>query len=405
MKKIGLLLESLPNHGGTFQYDIAILDAVASLPADKYRVTVLYLDPVWVDYLGGYDVEKVCLSHPSGFIEKVLNTIGLMLEQYLQKFGLSVGLWRKISRFFNPVARALVGLKCSLWVFPSQNSWVYRVNVPSIASIHDLMHRYERRFPEVSADGEFESREFRYSNMCGFADGILVDSELGKTQVNESYGLSTKKIHVLPFIPPRYVLEARELKPKAKREFESKYRLPEKYIFYPAQFWLHKNHGRLIKAVNQVKQENPDISLVLAGSLEKNGYEPALKLINDLGLQENVVLMGYIPDEDVPEFYRRARALIMPTFFGPTNIPPLEAFILGCPVAISGTYGMREQSGDAAIYFDPESVEEIAGCIRRLWSDDELCGKLIAKGKEKTGQWGQAQFNQRLFEIIRKVTA
>jgi glycosyltransferase involved in cell wall biosynthesis len=405
MRKIGLFLESLPNHGGSFQYDIAILDAVASLPADKYRVTVLFLDPVWVDYLNGYNVEKVCLNPPSSFIEKALNKIGSKLEQYLQKSGFTVGLWRKISRFFNPLAGTIISLKCSLWIFPSQNSWVYRINVPSIVSIHDLMHRYERRFPEVSADGEFESREFRYSNICRFTEGILVDSELGKKHVNESYGLSLEKIHALPYIPPRYVLEAQELTPQAKKEFESKYRLPENYIFYPAQFWLHKNHRRLMEAVCQVKQEYPDISLLLAGSLEKNGYEMVCKLVDELGLQKNMVFMGYVPDEDIPEFYRRARALVMPTFFGPTNIPPLEAFVLGCPVAISGTYGMREQSGDAAIYFNPESVEEIADCVRRLWADDKLCNRLIAKGKERTEQWGQTQFNQRLFEIIESMKA
>jgi glycosyltransferase involved in cell wall biosynthesis len=90
----------------------------------------------------------------------------------------------------------------------------------------------------------------------------------------------------------------------------------------------------------------------------------------------------------------------MPTHFGPTNIPPLEAFLVGCPVAVSGIYGIPEQVGDAALLFDPESVEEIAKCIERLWTDDALCVMLAAQGKQRAAAWGQEQFNARLREII-----
>ena len=102
----------------------------------------------------------------------------------------------------------------------------------------------------------------------------------------------------------------------------------------------------------------------------------------------------------MPELYRRARALVMPTFCGPTNIPPLEAFVVGCPVAISGIYGMPDQVGDAGLLFDPESVEEIVDCIRRLWTDDRLCAELSERGKTRADSWGPRQFNERLREIV-----
>jgi glycosyltransferase involved in cell wall biosynthesis len=167
---------------------------------------------------------------------------------------------------------------------------------------------------------------------------------------------------------------------------------------------MHKNHGRLIEALDKVKKACPDISLVLVGSQDKNGYKEVRMLVNRLDLQENVIFMGYVPDGDMPEFYRRARALVMPTFFGPTNIPPLEAFSLGCPVAISGIYGMPEQVGDAAMLFDPESVEDIAGCMNRLWTDDELRERLVVKGKERVANWEQRHFNRRFNEIMDRVT-
>jgi glycosyltransferase involved in cell wall biosynthesis len=102
----------------------------------------------------------------------------------------------------------------------------------------------------------------------------------------------------------------------------------------------------------------------------------------------------------MPEFYRRARALVMPTYYGPTNIPPLEAFSVGCPVAISGIYGMPEQAGDAALFFDPDSVAEVAASIRSLWVDDALCARLAAAGKKRSADWGKDQFNQRVRLIL-----
>jgi glycosyltransferase involved in cell wall biosynthesis len=186
-------------------------------------------------------------------------------------------------------------------------------------------------------------------------------------------------------------------------DFDDHYRLPGKYIFYPAQFWWHKNHGKLLEAIARLKGELPDLKLVLSGG-RQNAYDAVVKQVQDLDLGDDVVFAGYVPDADMPEFYRRARAMVMPTYYGPTNVPPLEAFAVGCPVAISGTYGMPEQAGGAALHFDPDSAEEIAGCIRRLWTDDRLCAELAEKGKRRGAIWGQAQFNERFRQIVEAAT-
>jgi glycosyltransferase involved in cell wall biosynthesis len=93
----------------------------------------------------------------------------------------------------------------------------------------------------------------------------------------------------------------------------------------------------------------------------------------------------------------------MPTFFGPTNIPPLEAFATECPVAISNAYAMPEQVGDAGLFFDPNSTEQIADAIYKLWTDDNLVEILKQKGIAKNKQWGQKQFSERLEYIIQDV--
>jgi glycosyltransferase involved in cell wall biosynthesis len=93
--------------------------------------------------------------------------------------------------------------------------------------------------------------------------------------------------------------------------------------------------------------------------------------------------------------------MVMPTFFGPTNIPPLEAFATGCPAAVSNIYGMPEQIGEAALFFDPVSDAEISGALLRLWTDDALCEELSARGLTRLAQRDQDCFNQRLLSILR----
>jgi len=178
--------------------------------------------------------------------------------------------------------------------------------------------------------------------------------------------------------------------------------LPKKFFFYPAQFWTHKNHLRLIEAVARLLPEMPDIHLVLCGS-KKNAFDAVSRRIHDFGIWNQVTVIDFIPDEDLPAIYRRARALVMPTFFGPTNIPPLEAFEYGCPVAISNIYGIPEQVQGAALLFDPRSVDELVDCMRRLWRDDSLCERLRGDGLKRAAKWGPAQFNARFLEIIREV--
>lgn len=387
MKKIGLYLGARPD-GGEFQYHLTMLDAVAALPAAAYSVVCGYTSDFWEPYLDARTLRSVAM--PSSFLGRALSLLWT-------RAGLPLGPWRACSPLLDPLARTLLAEQCDLWIFPGPTAKSFQLPVPALVGIHDLMHRYERRFSESSSPLEYYSRERNLTNICRWSKGILVDSGVGQEQIQESYGVPRERVHVLPFTPPAYIY--REETPHG---FDDRYRLPEKYLFYPAQFWEHKNHGRLIAAVSLLKQTLPDLKLVLAGS-RQNAHDAVVRQVRDCNLVDDVLFLGYVPDSDMPELYRRARAMVMPTFYGPTNIPPLEAFVVGCPVAVSAIYAMPEQVGDAALLFNPESVPEIADCIDRLWTDDQLCEELAQKGRARAAAWGQLEFNGRLQQIIDQV--
>ena len=386
--KIGLFLDALPFTGGTFQYNQTILEAVAALPPDRYDVVAGYTSKLWIEQLKGHQVKSISIRY--GFVSRVFGILLNLLH-------LPISICHKISPLFQSTVRTLLRERCDLWIFPSQDVLSYQAPVPSLVTILDLAHRYEKRFAESASKSEYLIRERTFSNICRWAKGILVQTEPGRQQVVDAYCMPTEEIHILPLTPPAYI-HAKGVPPG----FDSRYKLPVKYLFYPAQFWEHKNHRNLLLAIASLKNELPDLKLVLAGS-KKNAYDAVVSMVQDLNLGEDVLFLGYVPDEDMPELYRRARALIMPTYFGPSNIPPLEAGVVGCPVAISNISSMPEQLGDSAIIFDPDSVSEIAACIRRLWTDDRLCAQLTEAGKQQMAKWGQKEFNARLEEIISQV--
>ena len=390
MKRVGVLLSAGPG-GGVLQYTQAILDAVMTLPSD-YALTAAFSDDSWHDHLSSR-VGVVKLEDTRG---------NRALNKFWHSTGMSMAAWRKTAARLDSNVRALVHAKCDLWICPNHERYVFRAPIPALGTIHDLMHRYEKRFPEVSANGEYEAREFHFSETVKWSRGILVDSELGKQQVIESYHADPDKIFVLPYIAPPWIYDYDGSDDAAVKQ---KYSLPDKYFFYPAQFYKHKNHTNLLVALSRLKGAHPDVKLVLVGAKERNGYNEVVTQVRNLGLQDNVVFAGYAADREMAAFYHQARALIMPTFFGPTNIPQLEAFALGCPVGTSRIYGIPAQVGDAALLFDPGSVNEIYTCLSRLWSDDALCASLTERGHAHARRWGPAQFQARFREIVGALTS
>lgn len=384
-KKVGLFLASQPDHGGTFQHNLAMLEAVAALRPETYETVIVYQHQDFLPYLK--DRETASLYMPLAFFDRAASTLMRLSK-------LPITWQRALTPFLLGVARGLMQLQCDLWIFASQESLAYEIPVPALMVIHDLMHRYQGGFPEVSAKGEYERRERHYQTVCRWARGIMVESALGKQQVVDCYGPNPEIIFVLPTVTRQYIIDDQDQAATALP-----YVLPEKYFFYPAQFWEHKNHKRLIQAAALLKNTHPDIQLVFVGS-QKNAYVSVRALVDQLGLAENVHFLGYVPEAHMPGLYRRARALVMPTFFGPTNIPPREAIALGCPVAVSNIDGMRDQMGDAALFFDPTSVPEMAQVMERLWRDDALCRDLAQRGLVRAAQWTQFHFNARLQEII-----
>ncbi|PYQ15548.1 MAG: hypothetical protein DMF80_08825 [Acidobacteria bacterium] len=289
------------------------------------------------------------------------------------------------------------GLDAMLYVKPSIHSFLWPF--PSVFPIHDLQHLFQPEFPEVAARGERARREFLYRNAVPRAGAVLADSEIGREDILRAYpGVRPARVHALPHLAPTYLRS--EVTDADIERVERRYEPPPGYLFYPAAFWPHKNHARLLKAVGLVAERHgARLPLLLAGQRDRE-YQRLAALTGELGLAGQVRFLGYVPDEDISALYRRALALVMPTFFGPTNIPYLEAWSLGCPVITSDVRGLPEQVGDAGLLVDPRDEGALAEAIWRLRSDEALRRSLVERGRRKVAEWTPPRFTARLAAII-----
>lgn len=389
MRRIGIWLGGSSHSGGSYQFWLSVIKALSEFENAEYHVTVLSDKERWIGIAKEYGLENIRLKGKKSWLNR-------RVENTYWGFRHVSALRRILSFFYKHLdcnLRSLKGVKFDLGIAQQVDIMGDLFHIPMLIPIFDLMHRYDGRFPELTS--EYTMRERIYSHQCQKAEIILADSEVGRQHILECYGKLRKDlsqcVKILPFVPPDYIYTAKMQPVKEP--------LYEKYMFYPAQFWTHKNHKNLILAAAQLKRKGIPIKLVFVGS-EQNNKEDVLTIIQKKGMQEDIKILGYVSNEEMVWLYRHARAMVMPTCLGPTNIPQLEAFELGCPVATSRIYGIPEQVGDAALLFDPDSVEEIASCMERLWQEDRLCESLIEKGKARAASWGQKQFNEQFKEII-----
>ena len=156
------------------------------------------------------------------------------------------------------------------------------------------------------------------------------------------------------------------------------------YILYTARLeHPGKNHVRLLHAVALLKQRRAlEHKLVLAGS-SWNGAEIIEQTIEQLGLREDVILTGFIPNELLPDLYVAADVFVFPSLFEGFGIPLLEAMMAGTPVCAANVASIPEVTGNAALLFDPCDPAAMADQIERILSEPETAQELVQRGHQQ----------------------
>lgn len=219
--------------------------------------------------------------------------------------------------------------------------------IPFIVTIWDLGHRDLPSLPEMSCDREFELREWTIRNIAMKATAIMVDSEITRDKLQAFYGIDKSRIHSLPFIP-----KVESVIHQVERE---------NFALYPAHYWSHKNHIVLFRAIAKLLSEGKKPRTLRLTGLDRGNLEFLIDKTKELGIVDFVEFLGFIPQSELYSLYHRAAVVVMPSLLGPTNIPPLESLLRGCPVAV--TPSARANLGNWT------GVIEVDGSDISAWSE------------------------------------
>ncbi len=214
------------------------------------------------------------------------------------------------------------------------------------------------------------------------AELLITDSIHSQQDLCRELNLGEDRVKVV------YAASHERFKPQAREDslerIERKYRISGPFLFYVGGSDFRKNLPRLVEAFAVLRGRGFSGRLVLAGETFRWNLPETRKigaLIDSLGLSQWVDLPGYVPDEDLPDFYSACRVFIFPSLYEGFGLPVLEAIQCGAIVAASQASSIPEVGGDAAQYFDPESVESMVGALEITLSDEARRKQLRETGE------------------------
>ncbi|MFA5864138.1 MAG: glycosyltransferase family 1 protein [Phycisphaerae bacterium] len=378
---IGLLALVTKNNGGIFQYAISMAQAL-SLHGEKsnYRV---FRTPEFPS--GLMDQEKEVPDFTVNVAVKALRYVYLHTGIRLGNLAgfLPSESYKDIDLFVSPMTTCLPAY----------------LDRPYVVTIHDLQHKY---YPQFFSLRERLKRDYLYKNTAQKARAILCESQFVKRDICAYLNVPEEKVAVIPSPPPVSIIHS-DVTEDQMKQTKLRYQLPTRYLFYPAQFWPHKNHIRLIQALYLIKQNTgTDIPLILIGS-KQNYFSQVETEIQKAGLGKQIRYLGYVPDSDIPCLYTLSTGLVMPTLFESVSMPIWEAMHLGVPIVSSTACSLPEQLGEEGLYFDPLNVDDMAEKISLFWTSEALRTELALISKERIATMTLENYARKLEHIFQKV--
>jgi glycosyltransferase involved in cell wall biosynthesis len=254
--------------------------------------------------------------------------------------------------------------------------------MPYLATIFDLQHQNQPWFPEVGDANRWAIRESVTKRAVTKATAVIVANEQAERELLRAYPIGAERVLRLSHPTPQFALDASK---EPKLPYPQHLGVTGDYILYPAQFWAHKNHVTLLKAFQQLRARGAGVSLVLVGS-DKSNRPHVEATARRLQVDRHLHVLGFVSQRDLVALYQNAAVLAYPSLFGPENLPPLEAFALGCPVVCARYAGAEEQLGAAALLVEALDAQAWAGALERVLTSASERESLVARGKTRAFQ-------------------
>jgi glycosyltransferase involved in cell wall biosynthesis len=254
--------------------------------------------------------------------------------------------------------------RCDVVLFPLCFMATYRLRIPSIVSFHDLQHE---KYPSFFSWRHMRARRVRFGATFRHATVLQASSNAMKAEALEVYGdrLTEGRIAVIP-----EGVDFAEFAAAPSPDWRAGYGVPDEFLLYPAQMWHHKNHLRLLQALEQLRSgAGIRIPLVLTGG----EYEaaPAIRgFIRDRHLADQVFVLGRVPYPVLRGLYRQASYVLSASLHESSCLPIFEAAASGSPLIVADIPPNRESAQTFKLrLFDPLDVASIAAGLLEAWEN------------------------------------
>lgn len=388
MLTVGVVLDSIITAGGGFQHSLSTILLLKGKENADYTFVFFTTYPENLPILKEYGINAIPVRltpmdkaaikfRKTNIIQRILNR--------LPGFGKN--------RFDEQIARHDIDL---LYFLSYSRYAGYTEKFNYIFSLWDLNHRDYPEFPLFHQNLFFDNMENLLREVLPKATAILVDSEISKLAAIHRYGIDDRRVYVQPFLPAESVQNSSI----GTANIRLLYSLKNDYVYYPAQFWAHKNHYYILEGLKLLKEKyGVCVDAVFSGS-DKGNLSYILESAKKMGISDQVHYIGFVENRLIPDLYRQALALVMPTYFGPTNMPPLEAFALGTPVIYADVKGVREQVEGAALMMDLKKPDSMAVQLLKVLKGDQQVEQLKNRGKGIVNSWTKENAWQELKAIF-----
>ena len=232
------------------------------------------------------------------------------------------------------------------------------------------------------------------------SDHIICISESTKNDLINEYEVCSKKISVIYHgIDPKFLDKKFLNKIKKDRKLA---RPPEKFILSVGTICSRKNYIRLIRAFNIIAAQNKKIELVIVGGNGWN-YAAVYKEVSKSHFFNRIHLTGFVNDKQLIKYYLDSQVFVIPSLYEGFCIPLIEAMACGCPIACSGASSLPEIAGDAAIYFNPLNVKDIANKINKLLLSKDLMKKKAKKACARSVKYNWEEAAKKTLDVYNTV--
>ena len=291
---------------------------------------------------------------------------------------------------------------CEILLSLYQSATIAPKNVTHIMIVHDIIPKL---FPEYLSNLRKYIYQWLTEGAIKKADKLIAVSHRTEKDLVQHLGIDAGKITVSYIdVDPIY---KNLISNEDSQKVLEKYHLEKGYIYNGGGLDIRKNTKNVLGAykilLDESKSENKIPKLVISGKLMPQ-LSPlvcdAQKLVKELDLEKQVVLLDYVPQQDLPALYRNAALFVYPSFYEGFGLPVLEAMSQGVPVITSKTSSLPEVGSDSVLYCNPEDVHDLAMVMKNVLNNNHLQIALSLKGKERSAHFSWEKFTQKLLNII-----